>query len=94
MLYISLSAVCIKEVNDFNKTWLKHIEYAESEFRTFEFIICKFIVVYTTKSEQNIQKLSKIIVENSFNSFTRVIGWADSDTISANITWQIFFVLT
>ena len=42
MLYISLSAVCIKEVNNFNKTWLKHIEYAESEFRTFEFIICKF----------------------------------------------------
>ena len=25
---------------------LKHIEYAESEFRTFEFVICKFIVVY------------------------------------------------
>ena len=24
----------------------QHIEYAESEFRTFEFVICKFIVVY------------------------------------------------
>ena len=46
MLYISLSAVFIKEVNNFNKTWLKHIDYAESEFRTFEFLICKFIVVY------------------------------------------------
>ena len=44
MLYISLFAV--KEVNNFNKTWLKHIEYAESKFRTFEFVICKFIVVY------------------------------------------------
>ena len=40
MLYISLSAVFIKKVNNFNK------EYAESEFRTFEFVICKFIVVY------------------------------------------------
>ena len=46
MLYIFLSAVFIKEVNSFNKTRLKHIEYAESEFRTFEFVICKFIVVY------------------------------------------------
>ena len=47
MLYISLSAVFIKEVNDFNKTWLKNIEYVESEFRTFEIVACKFIVVYT-----------------------------------------------
>ena len=46
MLYISLSAVFIKKVINVNKTWLKHIEYAESNFRTFEFIICKFIVVY------------------------------------------------
>ena len=46
MLYISLSAVFIKKVNNFNKTCLKHIEYAESEFRTFEYVICKFIVVY------------------------------------------------
>ena len=46
MLYISLSAVFIKKVNNFNKTWLKHIEDAESEFRSFEFTICKLIVVY------------------------------------------------
>ena len=46
MLYISLSAVFIKKVNDFNKTLLKHIEHAESEFRSFEFVICKFDVVY------------------------------------------------
>ena len=46
MLYISLSAVFIKEANIFNKTWLKHVEYAESEYHTFEFVICKFIVVY------------------------------------------------
>ena len=46
MLYISLSAVFIKKVKNFNKTWLKHNEYAESEFRTFESVIGKFIVVY------------------------------------------------
>ena len=46
MLYISLSAVFIKKVKNFNKTWLKHIEYAESGFRTFEFVKCKLIVVY------------------------------------------------
>ena len=46
MLYISLSAVFIKKVNNYNKTRLKHIKYAESEFHTFEFVICKFIVVY------------------------------------------------
>ena len=46
MLYISLSAVFIKKVNNFNKTSLNDIDYAESEFRSFEFVICKFIVVY------------------------------------------------
>ena len=46
MLYISLSAVFIKKVNNFNETWLKHIEYAESKFRRFEFVMCKFIVAY------------------------------------------------
>ena len=46
MLYISLSAVFIMEVNNINKIWLEHIGYAESEFRTFGFVICKFIVVY------------------------------------------------
>ena len=46
MLYISLSAVFVKKVNNFNKTWLNYIVYAESEFRSFEFVICKFIVVY------------------------------------------------
>ena len=46
MLYISIFVVFIKKVNNFNKIWLKHIEYAESEFRSFEFVICKFIVVY------------------------------------------------
>ena len=46
MLYISLSAVFSKKVNNFNKTWVKHIEYAESEFSSFEFVVCKFIVVY------------------------------------------------
>ena len=30
-LYISLSAVFIKKVDNFNKTPLKHIDYAESE---------------------------------------------------------------
>ena len=45
-VYISLSAVFIKKVNNFNKTWPKRIEYAESEFRkNFEFVICKFIIV-------------------------------------------------
>ena len=39
MLYISLSAVFIKKVNNYNKTSLKYIEYAESEFRTFKFVI-------------------------------------------------------
>ena len=39
MLYISLSAVLIKKVNNPNKIGLKHIEYAESEFRSFEFLI-------------------------------------------------------
>ena len=43
MLYISLSAVSITKVNNSNKTWIKHIEYAESEFRSFEFVLCKFI---------------------------------------------------
>ena len=52
MLYISLSVVFIKKVNNFNKTWLKHIEYAESKFRTFDFVICKFIVVYMNNKFQ------------------------------------------
>ena len=47
MLYISLSAVFIKKANNFNKTWLKHIEYAESEFRTIEFVY--FLVVNNNK---------------------------------------------
>ena len=46
MLYISLSVVFIEKVNIFNKTQLNHFDYAESKFRTFEFVICKFIVVY------------------------------------------------
>ena len=44
MLYIYLSAVFIKKVNNLNKTWLKHIEYAESEFLTFKFVMCKVII--------------------------------------------------
>ena len=47
MLYISSSAVLIKKVNNFKNTWLKHGEYAESEFGNFEFVIVKFTVVYT-----------------------------------------------
>ena len=46
MLYVSVSAVFFKKVNNFNKSCLKHIGYAESEFRSFEFVIRKFIVVY------------------------------------------------
>ena len=46
MLYISLFAVFIKKVNNLNKTLLRHIEYAESDFRTFEFVIFISIVVY------------------------------------------------
>ena len=38
--------VLIKKVNKFHKTLLKVEKYAESEFHTFEFIICKFNVVY------------------------------------------------
>ena len=45
MFYISSSAMFIKKVTNFEKTWLKRIEYAESEFGTFEFVTCKFIVV-------------------------------------------------
>ena len=36
----------ISKVNKFHKTLLKIIEYSESEFHTFEFVICKFNVVY------------------------------------------------
>ena len=46
MLYISLSEEFIKKVNNFNKTWPKHIEYAESEYRSFELVIWKIIIVY------------------------------------------------
>ena len=46
MLHISLCAVFIKKVNNFNKTWLKYIECAESEFRSLEFVIFKFDIVY------------------------------------------------
>ena len=53
MLYISLSVVFIKKVDDFNKTWLKHIEYAESEFRSYEFVICKFTVGCLDEYEVN-----------------------------------------
>ena len=42
MLYISLSAVFIKKVNNFNKTWLKDIEYAESEFRFILFTLYSY----------------------------------------------------
>ena len=40
MLYISLSVVIIKKVNNFHKT--KQIQYAESKFDNFKFVICKF----------------------------------------------------
>ena len=59
MLYISLSGVFIKEVNNFNKTWLEHIEYAESEFRSFEFVICKFIAVYMNIKWRKYSEITK-----------------------------------
>ena len=36
----------IRKRNKFNKTLLKVNQYAESEFHTFEFVICEFNVVY------------------------------------------------
>ena len=69
MLYISLSAVSLKKVNFINKTRLNYIEYAESEFRRFEFVICKFIVLYEYKVNK-ISRNSKIIVVTCFNHFT------------------------
>ena len=45
-MYISIFVVLTKEVNNFNKTSLKHIVHAQTEFRSFEFVIFKFIVVY------------------------------------------------
>ena len=50
-----------QESKQCNKTWLKHIEYAESEFRTLDFVMCKFIVVYMYKS-----LYSEIIVRNFY----------------------------
>ena len=35
MLYISLYAMLIKKLNNYNKSWLKHNEYAKSDFRSF-----------------------------------------------------------
>ena len=67
MLYISLSAVFIKKVNNFNKTWLNDIEYAESEFRIFEFVI-----IYCCLYEYKVNKIyrnSKIIIESCFQRF-------------------------
>ena len=48
-MYISLSELFIVKVNNYNKTktWLKDIEFAESEFYTSKLVICKFIVVHT-----------------------------------------------
>ena len=79
MLYIFLSALFIKKVNNFNKTWLKHIEDAESEFRTFEFVISKFIISKiifviskVTLYEYKVNKINrnyKIIVETRFQRF-------------------------
>ena len=68
MLGISLSAVSVKEVENIDKTWLKYIEYAESEFRSFEFVRCKFIVVCESKVNE-IYWNSKIIVETCFQGF-------------------------
>ena len=63
MSNISLSVVFIKKVSNFNKTWLKDIEYAESEFRTFEFVICK--------------QIDELCQKRGFNGSTGVIGYAD-----------------
>ena len=46
MFRISLYMVLIRKVNKFHRTLLKVIEYAESEYHIFEFVICKFNVVY------------------------------------------------
>ena len=59
MLYISLSATFIKNVNNFNKTWRKHIEHAESEFRSFEFIICKFTAVHMNIEQTKYTEIPK-----------------------------------
>ena len=47
MFHISVFMVIIKKVNKFNKTLLQVIQYSESELHTFEFVTCKFHVVYT-----------------------------------------------
>ena len=43
----------------------KVFEYAESEFRTFEFVVCEFIAVYEYKVNK-IYRNSKIIIQNCF----------------------------
>ena len=61
-LYISIFAVFIKKVNKISINLTKHIEYTESEFRSFEFLVCKFSVVYI---------LSYILKLNDFCLFVR-----------------------
>ena len=43
---VSLFVAIIKKVNNFHKKLPKQIRYAESEFDTFEFVICKFNFVH------------------------------------------------
>ena len=73
MLYISLSAVFIKKVNNFNKTWLKDIEYTYG----------KYLLLFTTKSKQ-IPELSQ---KRGSNGSTRVIAYADSKYDVVNNIW-------
>ena len=46
MLYVYLFICGVYQVHNLDKTWLKYIEYAESEFSSFEFVICKFNIIY------------------------------------------------
>ena len=51
MLYISLSAEFIKRVNNFNKTWLYHIGYAESKFLMIDYFFLLCIISSISYSE-------------------------------------------
>ena len=88
MFYISLSATFIKNVNNFNKTCWMPSEHAESEYRRFELIKCKFTAVRMNIEQTKYTEIPKSIHKRiRFNDSIGVIGYADSEYKTVNNIW-------
>ena len=56
-MYISLFTLFVKNVNNFNKTWQRYIEYADSEFRSLNLSYVTLLLFIWILGRQNILKL-------------------------------------